>query len=215
MIHTGKSFGTVNKAEIDVFLELSCFSHDPADVGNLISGFSAIFKTSLNIWKFTVHLLLKPGLENFKHYFTRVGDKFNCAVFKHSLALPFFGIGIKNDHFQSCGHSWVFQICWHSECSTFTASFFNISNSSTGIPSPPLALFIVMLPNAHLTSHSRMSCSRWVITSLWLPGSWRSFWTVLLCILATSSKYLLLLLGLYHFCPLLSPSLHEMFPWYL
>ena len=70
MIHTVKGFGIVNKEEIDVFLELSCFFHDPADVGNLISGSSAFSKTSLNIWKFTVHKLLKPGLESFEHYFT-------------------------------------------------------------------------------------------------------------------------------------------------
>ena len=70
VIHTVKGFGIVNKAEIDVFLELSCFFHDPTDVGNLISGSSAFSKTSLNIWKFTIHVLLKPGLENFKHYFT-------------------------------------------------------------------------------------------------------------------------------------------------
>ena len=69
MIHTVKGFGIVNKAEIDVFLELSCFLNDPADVGNLISGSSAFSKTSLNIWKFTVHVLLKPGLENFENYF--------------------------------------------------------------------------------------------------------------------------------------------------
>ena len=70
VIHTVKGFVIVNKAEIDAFLELSCFFHDPADVGNLISGSSAFSKTSLNIWKFTGHVLLKPGLENFKHYFT-------------------------------------------------------------------------------------------------------------------------------------------------
>ena len=69
-VHTVKGFGIVNKAEVDVFLELSCFFCDPSDVGNLISGSSAFSKTSLNIWKFTVHVLLKPGLENFKHYFT-------------------------------------------------------------------------------------------------------------------------------------------------
>ena len=80
MIHTVKSFGTVNKAEIDVFLELSCFFDDPADDGNLISVSFAFSKTSLNIWKFTVHVLLKPGLENFEHYFTSVGDECNCAV---------------------------------------------------------------------------------------------------------------------------------------
>ena len=66
--HTVKGFGIVNKAEIDVFLELSCFFHDPVDVGNLISGSSAVSKTRLNIWKFMVHVLLKPGLENFEHF---------------------------------------------------------------------------------------------------------------------------------------------------
>ena len=102
-------------------------------------------------------------------------DECNCAVVEHSLALPFFGIGMKADLFHSCGPGWVFQICWHIECSTFTASSFRIWNSSTGIPSPPLALFRVMLPKAYLTSHSRMSDSRWVITQSWLSGSWRSF----------------------------------------
>ena len=72
VIHTVKGFGIVNKAEIDVFLELFCFFDDLVAVGNLISGSSAFSKTSLNIWKFTVHLLLKPGLENFEHYFTSI-----------------------------------------------------------------------------------------------------------------------------------------------
>ena len=70
VIHTVKGFGIVNKAEIDVFLELSCFFNDPVDVGNLISGSSAFSKTSMNIWKFTVYVLLKPGLQNFEHYLT-------------------------------------------------------------------------------------------------------------------------------------------------
>ena len=72
VVHTVKGFGRVNKAEIDVFLELSSFLEDPADVGNLISGSSAFSKTCLNIWNLTVHVLLKPGLENFEHYFISV-----------------------------------------------------------------------------------------------------------------------------------------------
>ena len=83
VIHTVKDFGIVNKAEIDVLLELSCFFHDPADVGNLVSDSSAFSKTSLNIWNFTVHILLKPGLENFKHYFTSV------IWFRSYLNVPF------------------------------------------------------------------------------------------------------------------------------
>ena len=80
VVYPVKGFGIVNKAEIDVFLELSCFSDDSADVGNLISGSSAFSKTSLNIWNFMVHILLKPGLENFEHYFTSVWDECNCVV---------------------------------------------------------------------------------------------------------------------------------------
>ena len=72
VIHTVKGFGIVNKAEVDVFLEFSCFFNDPTDVGNLISGSSAFSKSSLNISKFTVHVLLKPGFENFEHYFAKV-----------------------------------------------------------------------------------------------------------------------------------------------
>ena len=102
VIHKVKGFGIVNKAEIYVFQEFSCFFHALADVDNLISGSSAFSKTSLNIRKFTVHILLKPGLENFEHYFTSVWDECNCAknaqeYFEHSLALPFFGIVMKID----------------------------------------------------------------------------------------------------------------------
>ena len=74
MIHTVKGFSIVNEVEVDVFLESSCFFYDPMDVGNLISGTSAFSRSSLNIWKFTVHVLLKPGLENFEHYFTSIGQ---------------------------------------------------------------------------------------------------------------------------------------------
>ena len=147
-----QGFGIVNKAEIYLFLELSCFFDDSANVHNLISGSSAFSKSSLNIWKFMVHVLLRPGLENFEHYFAIVWDECNCAV-----VWTFFGIGMKTDLFQSCGHCWVFQICSHIKCSTFTASSFRIWNNSTVIPSPPLALFVVVLPTAHLTLHSRMS----------------------------------------------------------
>ena len=129
-----------------------------------------IAETSLTTWKFMVHVLLKPGLETFEHYFASVWDECNCAA-----VWAFFGIGMKSDLFQSSGHCWGFQICWHIEWNTFTASSFRIWNSSVGNPSPPLDLFIVMLSKAHLTSHSKMSGSRLVITSSWLSGSWRSF----------------------------------------
>ena len=86
-IRTVKSFDIVNKAEVDVFLELSCFFNDPTDTGNLISGFSAFSKSSLNIWKFMEHVLVNPGLENFEHYFTSVWDECNCVG-----VWAFFGI---------------------------------------------------------------------------------------------------------------------------
>ena len=103
VIYTVKGFGVINKAEVDVFLELDCFSDDPTNVGNLIPGSSAFSKSSLNIWEFMVHILLKLGLENFEHYFASMWDECNCSVFEHSLALHFFGIGMKTDLFQSCG----------------------------------------------------------------------------------------------------------------
>ena len=87
VIHTVKGFGVVKRAEIDVFPELSCFFDDPADVGNLLSGSSAFSKTSLNIWKFTVHILLNPGLENFELCFISMWDECNCVV-----VWAFFGI---------------------------------------------------------------------------------------------------------------------------
>ena len=176
VIHTVKGFGIVNKAEVDVFLEISCFYHDPVDIGNLISGSSAFSKSGLNIWKFMVHILLKPGLENYEHYFPSVWDECNCmVVWAFFGTLPSLGIEMKTDLSQSCVHCWIFSICWHIECSTFIASSFRIWNSSTGILSLPLALFVMMLSKTHLTSNSRMSGSRWMITPSWLSGSWRSF----------------------------------------
>ena len=157
VIHTVKDFGVTYKGEAELFLELSCFFHDPADVGNLISGSSAFSKSILNIWKFTVHVSLKLGLENFEHYFISVWDECNCVVVWAFFAIAFLRDWNENWPFQSCGHCWVFQIYWHMECSTFAASSFRIWNSSTGITSPPLALFMVMISKAPLTSHSRMS----------------------------------------------------------
>ena len=94
MVHTVKGFGIVNKAEIDVFRKLSCFFDDPTDVGNLISGSSAFPKSSLNNWKSMVHVLLKPGLENFEHYFIACEMSALVQEFERSLALPFFRIGM-------------------------------------------------------------------------------------------------------------------------
>ena len=97
MIHAVKGFGVVNKAEVDVFLEFSCFFYDQMDVCNLISGSSAFFKSILNIWKFMVNILLKPGLEKF--YLLACEQSADVWWFEHSMTLPFFGIEMKTDLF--------------------------------------------------------------------------------------------------------------------
>ena len=103
VINTVKGFGIVNKAEVEVFLELCCFFDDPTDFGNLISGSSAFSKSSLNIWKFMVHVLLKPDLENSLHYFASLWDECNCAV-----VWPFFGIAFLWDW----NENWPFPVLW-------------------------------------------------------------------------------------------------------
>ena len=139
VIHTVKSFDVVNEAKVDVFLEFPCFFYDPTDVSNLIPGSSAFSKSSLYIWNFSVHILLKPSLKDFECYLASMWNECNCTAI---LTLPFFGTGMKTDLFQSCGHCWVSKICWHIECSTLTASSFRIWNSSAEILLPPLTLFM-------------------------------------------------------------------------
>ena len=175
MIHTIKGFSIVNTAEIDVFLGLSCFFNDPTDVGNLISGSSAFSKTSLNTWKFTVHILFKPGLENFEHYFTSLWDECNCVVIWSFFGIAFLWDWSENWPFPVLWPLLSFPNCWHIECSTFTASPFRILKSSTAVPSLPIALFVVVLSKGHLPSHSGMSGSRLVTIPSWLYGSWRPF----------------------------------------
>ena len=103
VIHTLKGFGVVNEAEVDDFLELCCFFCDPMDVGILISGSSAFSKSSLNIWKFSVHVLLKPSLEDFERYLASMWDECNCAV-----VWAFFGIAFLWD----CDENWSFPVLW-------------------------------------------------------------------------------------------------------
>ena len=103
VIHTVKGFGIVNKAELDVFLELACFFDDPTYVGNLISSSSAFSKSSLNIWKYLVHVLLKPGLENFEHYFASMWDEYNFVV-----VWAFFGIAF----LWGWNENWPFPVLW-------------------------------------------------------------------------------------------------------
>ena len=144
VIHTVKGFGIVNKAEVNVFLELSCFFDDPTDVGNLISGSSAFSKSQLE--HLEVHVLLKPGLENVKHYFVSMWNECNCAV-----VWAFFGTAFLWDW----NENWPFPVLWPLLSfpnllaywvQHFSRASFRIWNSSTWIPSSPLAWFLGMLP---------------------------------------------------------------------
>ena len=148
----------------------------------------SVIQGMLAIWSLVLlpflNLAWTSGIPQFKYCWSlawRILSLLTCErspivqYFKQSLKWSFFVIGMKTDLFQSCGHYWIFQICWHIECSTFTASSFRIWNSSAGILSPPQALFILMIHKAHLTWHSRMSGYRWVIIPSWLSGSLRPF----------------------------------------
>ena len=138
------------KQKLMFFLKLSYFFYDPTDVANMTSGSLAFSKSSLNIWKFTVHVLLKPGLKNFEHYFANVWNECNCVV-----VWTFFGIAFLWDWKEN----WPFPVLWPLlsfpnllayGAQHFHSVIFRIWNRSTGIPSLPLALFIVMLPRAHV-----------------------------------------------------------------
>ena len=111
MIHTVKVFSVVHKPEIDVFLKFPCFLNNPANVCNLISSSSSFSKPSLDIWKFLVHIMLKPSLQDFEYDLTRMGNECDCPVINSFFGKLFLGIGMRIDLFQFCGHCWVFQIC--------------------------------------------------------------------------------------------------------
>ena len=160
------------------------------DVGNLISSSSAFSKSSLNIWKIMVYILLKAILENFEHYMLACENECNCVVFWTFFGIDFLWDWNENWPFPDPWPLLTFSIYLPIDCSTVTALSFRIWNRSTGIPSLPLTLLVWMFPKAHLITHTKMSGSRWVIRPLWLSGSWRSFCEVLLCILSSSSKYL-------------------------
>ena len=127
VIHTVKGFGIVNKAEVDVFLELSRLFNDPTDVGNLISGFSAFSKSSLNIWKFMVHILLKSDVENFEHYFASLWNECNCAV-----VWTFFGIAFLWDW----NENWSFPVLWPQNDLLVSKANHSISQKSKSMPWP-------------------------------------------------------------------------------
>ena len=173
VIHTVKDFSVVNEAEVDVFLEFLCFFYDPTDVHNLISVSFAFSKSSLYIWKYSWSLAWRILS------ITLLACEMSVIMyqFEYFLALLFFWIRVKTDLFQAYGHCWIFQICWHIECSTFTTSSFRIWNSSAGIPSPSLALSILMFPKARGGGQEELPCvrgqRRWPrgATPGWRPGA--------------------------------------------
>ena len=188
VIHTVKDFSVVNEAEVDVLLEFSCFFCDPANVGNLISGSSAFSKSSLYIWKFPVHILLKSSLEAFEHYFASVWDECNCEVVWTFFGIAFLWGWDENWPFPVLCSLLSFPHLLQIECSAFPASsprLFWIWNGSAGVPSPPLALFVVILPKAHHTPEC-LALGEWWHHCGYL-GHQTPSCTVLLCILATSS----------------------------
>ena len=156
VIHTVKGFGIVNKAEIDVFLELSCFFYDPVMMEIWSSAFS---KSILNIWKFTVRVLLNPDLENFELYFASVWDECNCEVVWAFFGIAFLWDMNENKHFPVLWPLLNFPNLLAYWVQHFHRISLRIWNHSTGIPSPPLVLFMVLLSKAHLTLRSSMSGS--------------------------------------------------------
>ena len=152
--------------EADVFLEFPCYLYDPVNVGNLISGSSFFSKLSLDIWMFSFAQCWSLACKILS--MTLLAWEMSAIVWwlAHSLVLSFLWIGMRIDFFQTCGHCWVLQVCWHIECGTLMASSFRVLNSSTGIPLHLLGLLTAVLPKAHLISLSRMSGSGWLITPL-------------------------------------------------
>ena len=159
-------FWIVNEEKVDILVAFPCFLYEPTKDGNLNSGSTGFSKSNLYIWSFCVHILLKPILKDFEHYLASMCNKCSWyCLWDWNGKWPFPVL-----------RPLLFsKICWHIEYSTFAASSFRIWNSSTGISSPSLTLFIVVLPKAHFTLDSRMSGSRLVITPLWLSESWSSF----------------------------------------
>ena len=173
-------------------------------------------KPNLNIWRFSIQVLEKPSLRILSMSLPSWEMNATVQWFEHSLVLLFLATGNGGWPFPDLWPLLVFQICWHIERNTLIEDLvksFRILNSSAGIPSSPLPLLAAMLPKAPLTSHSRMSGFGWVTTPSWLSRPLRCFvlFWIVLHIPSISSWSLLVLLGLYHVCPLFCQSLDEMF----
>ena len=193
-----------------------CFFYDATGVGNLISGSSAFSKSSLNIYlEVLVSHTVEAWLGEFWALLCWHVRWVQLCGSLNILDIAFFWNWDENGPFPVLCPLLSFQICWHIECNTLTASFVRIWNSLPEISSPPLALFIVLLPKAHWTSHSRMSDSWLKITPSWLSGSWISF---LYSPSVYSHHFFLISSASVRSIPFPSffvPIFHEMFPWYL
>ena len=148
VINMVKGFHVVNEAEVDIFLEFPCLVYDSVDVGNLIPGSFVFSKSSLYIWKYMVHVLLKLNFKDFEPNLVSKWNECNCMVIENSLALPFFGIEMENDLFQSGGHWWVFQIYWHFDWSTsdINLDFPSFENLYLTLKDPERCLWQPLIP---------------------------------------------------------------------
>ena len=151
------------------------FLYDPVNVGNLISGSSALSKSRLYSWKFSVHVLLKPGLRDFEHNLASMWNGYNCSSLKFFGIYPSLGLEWKQTFSSSMASDEFSKFVGMLGTALYQQSSFRVWNSSAGILSPPLALFAVLLLKAHLTSRSRMFGFRWVSTPSQLSGSIKPF----------------------------------------
>ena len=164
MIHTVKNFSSQwnrdRNSEISILK--FCFLYYPVNVGNLISSLSSFSKSSLNIWKFLDHIMLKPNMQDLNHDLASMGDECNYLMVRTFFGNTLLGNLDEDWPFPGLCHCWVFQICWYTACKTLMASSFKTLTSSAGIS---LALLAAVHLSVHLTSHGRMSGSGWLTTS--------------------------------------------------
>ena len=177
MIHTFKGFSIINETELDVFPEFLCFLCYPANVGNLISASSSLSKSILDIWKFLVCVMSKPRMQDLS--MTLLAREISAIVrwLEHSLVLPFLGIGMRIDLFQSCGHCWVFQICWRIECNTWKESY----DQPRRHIEKQRHYFVNKGPSTQGYAFSSGHVWIWELNykESWMPKNW-CFWTVVL-----------------------------------
>ena len=217
MIHTVKGFSITHEAEVGCFFGTPLLSPWSIECWQFDLWFLYLSETRVVHLEVLISHTVKPSWKDFEHNLARMWNVCNCMVVGTFFGIAFLGDWNENWTFPVLWPLLSFQICCHIECSPVTASSFRILNNSAEIPLPPLAV-LVMLPKALLTSHSRVSGSRWVTTPSRLSWSFRCFFyssSVYSCHLFLISSTSARSLMVRTFCPLSCPSLHEMFSWYL